>query len=236
MYFYTVNLSSVVQDSATTKVAGQSNNYLKSAHSFKIGNQLRSVAENSFDTDAHKQYYKFVLNSKSTVRFTTSTESEKGRETLVLELYDKNGKRLVYKSSEKTASEMCYCKIEKTLKSGTYYLAVYTLRDKLPYKVKTSYVINKPTVKVTSPAKGKMTVKWNACNGNGYEVLYCRSKNFKSSKVFKKTITKSSTCSFTKTGLTRGKYYYVKVRAYKTVDGNKVYGNYSAVKSIKIKK
>ncbi|MGN1194851.1 MAG: hypothetical protein ACI4SB_05165 [Acutalibacteraceae bacterium] len=40
---------------------------------------------------------------------------------------------------------------------------------------------------------------------------------------------------YTKTGLTKGKTYSFKVRAYKTVDGKTVYGGYSAEKSVKIK-
>ena len=50
-----------------------------------------------------------------------------------------------------------------------------------------------------------------------------------------KTITKAATIKFTKTGLTKGKTYYFKVRAYKTVDGKKVYGDYSKVVSVKVK-
>ena len=41
--------------------------------------------------------------------------------------------------------------------------------------------------------------------------------------------------TYTKNGLTKGKTYYFKVRAYKTVDGTKVYGNYSTVKYVKVK-
>ena len=40
---------------------------------------------------------------------------------------------------------------------------------------------------------------------------------------------------YTKTGLSKGKTCYFKVKAYETVDGNNIYGNYSAVKSAKIK-
>ena len=39
----------------------------------------------------------------------------------------------------------------------------------------------------------------------------------------------------TKTNLTSGKTYYFKVRAYKTVNGTKTYGDFSAVKSVKVK-
>ena len=41
--------------------------------------------------------------------------------------------------------------------------------------------------------------------------------------------------SFTKGNLTKGKTYYFKVRAYRIVDGQKIYSLYSSVKSIKCK-
>lgn len=37
-------------------------------------------------------------------------------------------------------------------------------------------------------------------------------------------------------GLKKGKTYYVRVRAYKKVDGEKYYGSWSGVKKVKIKK
>ena len=47
------------------------------------------------------------------------------------------------------------------------------------------------------------------------------------------TITKSSTVTFTKSGLKAGKTYYFKVRAYTTVGGKKVYSDYT--KTVKVK-
>ena len=44
------------------------------------------------------------------------------------------------------------------------------------------------------------------------------------------------TKTFTNTGIKSGKYFYYKVRAYRTLEnGNKVYSSYSTVKSIKCK-
>ena len=59
------------------------------------------------------------------------------------------------------------------------------------------------------------------------------SKNGKYSKIA--TLKGNSKVSFTKTGLSKGKTCYFKVKAYKTLDGKTVYGDYSAVKSAKIK-
>ena len=89
----------------------------------------------------------------------------------------------------------------------------------------------KPTLTVTS-ASGKATLKWtNVADESGYEVVYATKKDgtYKSLGT-----TKANVVTLTKS-LTKGTTYYFKVRAYKTVDGDKVYSNYSAVKSVKIK-
>ena len=47
-------------------------------------------------------------------------------------------------------------------------------------------------------------------------------------------VTSGTSSSKTVTNLIKGKKYYVKVRAYKTVNGNRVYGLYSASKTVKL--
>lgn len=49
------------------------------------------------------------------------------------------------------------------------------------------------------------------------------------------TLKGASKVSYTKSKLTTGKTYSFKVRAFTTVNGKNVYGDYSAVKSVKIK-
>ena len=58
-------------------------------------------------------------------------------------------------------------------------------------------------------------------------------KKFKKSKTV--TVKKGSTVKATIKKLSKGKKYYFKVRAYKTVNGKKIYGAYSSVKSVKVK-
>jgi hypothetical protein len=64
--------------------------------------------------------------------------------------------------------------------------------------------------------------------------VYSTSSSFKSAKSV--TVTKNSTTSKVISKLTAGKKYYVKVRSYKTIDGKKVYGAYSTVKTVTVKK
>ena len=80
-----------------------------------------------------------------------------------------------------------------------------------------------------------MTVKWEKVDGaEGYELQYTKDKNFKSGitkKVLKPSV---RTVSYSK--LTKGKTYYVRVRAYAKVNGKTKYSGWSSKKSVVIKK
>ena len=87
----------------------------------------------------------------------------------------------------------------------------------------------------TSPKTKQLKATWaKDTTATGYQIQYSTNSKFKSGNKTK-TITKNKTTSATLTGLTKGKTYYVKVRAYKTVGKTKVYGAYSTVKKVKIK-
>ncbi len=82
--------------------------------------------------------------------------------------------------------------------------------------------------------KKKMTVSWQRIKGvNGYEIY----RSTKKAKGYKKVKTASrvSITSYTNKKLTSKTKYYYRVRAYKTVNGRKIYGSYSSPKSAKTK-
>lgn len=81
--------------------------------------------------------------------------------------------------------------------------------------------------------KAKVTVKYGKVKGaNGYKIY----RSTKKSGGFKcvKTIKSGNTVKFVNKNLKKGKNYYYKVRAYRTVDGKKVYGAYSSVKKVRV--
>lgn len=85
-----------------------------------------------------------------------------------------------------------------------------------------------------SLSKKKMTVIWSLVNqANGYEIEYATNKKFTASK--KVTIAQKWKSTKTIKKLTSKKKYYVRVRAYKLVDGEKLYGKWSSTKSCKIR-
>lgn len=84
-----------------------------------------------------------------------------------------------------------------------------------------------PTVKVASSTSSSVKLSWGAVsNATGYEVYRSTSANGTYSKLGWVSST-SRNC----TGLTKGKTYYFKVRAFVEIDGVKYYGNYSSVVS-----
>ena len=89
------------------------------------------------------------------------------------------------------------------------------------------------SVSLTSAGKAKL--KWKKQSGvTGYQVYRATSENGKYKKV--KTIKGASKVTVTLPANTGSKAYYYKVRAYKTISGKNVYGEYSSVKSCAPKK
>jgi uncharacterized repeat protein (TIGR02543 family) len=106
--------------------------------------------------------------------------------------------------------------------------------NKTLYAKWTKVSVPKTTLTKVTNAKGKkLTAIWKKVSGaKGYQLSYSIDKNFK--KSISKLVTKTS---YTATKLTKGKTYYVRVRAYKIDSaGNKVYAKWSNVKKIKITK
>lgn len=90
--------------------------------------------------------------------------------------------------------------------------------------------------KVKNVAGGKLKVTWKMNKeATGYEVSYSTDGKFKKD-VGKASVDKVQTTSTTIKKLKKGAKYYVRVRAYKKVGSKKIYGSYSAAKSLKIKK
>lgn len=101
----------------------------------------------------------------------------------------------------------------------------------------TSKDVQKKPSKVVSlkvkAGKKSFTARWKKISGvKGYQIQYAVSKK-KIKKGKRKSVKKPA---ITIKKLKRRKTYYVRVRAYKTVGKKKIYGKWSAVKKVKIKK
>lgn len=87
-------------------------------------------------------------------------------------------------------------------------------------------VPKKPSVNIKT-GKGTLKVAAKAAGASGYQIAYATSSKGKLKYV---TIKNTKTMK-----LAKKKTYYVKVRAYKTIDGKKYYGSYSSMRKVKTK-
>ena len=89
------------------------------------------------------------------------------------------------------------------------------------------------TISAKKSKAGVAKITWSKSTGaTGYEVYMAKSSTGSYSKIA--TISKASTLSYTKSGLTTGKTYYFKVRTYTTVNGKKIYSDYTKVVKVKV--
>ncbi|WP_416145255.1 immunoglobulin-like domain-containing protein [Planococcus koreensis] len=154
-----------------------------------------------------------------------------------------------YEVYRATSSEGTYSSVGSTTatsltNSGLTTNAVYyykvkayrTVDGKKVYGPFSALVNTKPVVSAVTSVKSvsagysKNKVSWSQVSGaSGYIVYRATSKTGTYSNI--KTITSGSTLVYENTGLTTGKTYYYKVRAYRVVSGKNVYGLYSGIVS-----
>ena len=118
----------------------------------------------------------------------------------------------------------------------TYYYKVRAFRLENGVKVYgpdstiQSTAPGRPSIVVARASSISAKVSWVAVSGSsGYEVWRSTQKN--GTYALKYTASSSAT-SWTNRNLTTGKAYYYKVRAYRLVSGQKVYGTFSSTNSV----
>ncbi len=143
-----------------------------------------------------------------------------------------------------SGSTVSYTDTAVKSKNGTTYTYAVKAYYKSGSTTYTSSYTGKKTVRLTAvslssvknSSSKKMTVKWaKNSKATGYQIQYSTSSSFASGN---KTVTVTGASSVSKviSSLTKGKTYYVRIRAYKTVDGTKYYSAWSSKKSVKISK
>jgi hypothetical protein len=161
--------------------------------------------------------------------------------TLSKDVYTYDGKAkkpavtVKYNGTELEKDEDYTVRYSNNINAGT---ATVTIKGKGYYKKtqKVTFTIKPGKTTLSSLKNSKagqvaVVIKKNA-QASGYVVQYSLNKNFESSS----TVDAKSKTNVTLNNLSKGNTYYVRVRAYKTVKGAKLYGEYSEVKQISVEK
>ena len=148
-------------------------------------------------------------------------------------VYYKKGSAKKYTKLTTTAGTSA---TKKNLSDGArYYFKVvpcYMSGDELfetdVYKTGNVYTLKKISTPKVKRSGSKVKVSWTNINGEtGYQI----SKHTKKSKTKVVSTYKTTKGKYKKISAKKGTKYYYKVRAYKVVDGKKVYGPWSKVKA-----
>lgn len=114
-------------------------------------------------------------------------------------------------------------------KAGTK-IGVYTVDSAGNISSTKSTTVINSSIQTVSTDYNKIKIGWAKVPGaDGYEVYRSTTSDGKYSRVG--TVTKCSTVSFTNSGVTTGRTYFYRVRAYRMIDGKKVYSPYTKHKS-----
>ncbi len=183
-----------------------------------------------------------IINQEIKVEYNLHPESMKLSKNSYT--YDGKAKKPQVTIEGLTADEDFTVAYRNNVKAGTAKVIVTGIGHVQGTAEKTFKIAYKKPVKVTqvkatqgksaaSQKKQKITVKWKKVQCDGYQIRYGTSKSLKTYKTV--YVKKGTDISKTLTNLTKGKTYYIKVRAYDIHDGVKTYGYFSDVQKVKCK-
>lgn len=173
--------------------------------------------------------FKIVKASMNSLKYSSVSDKTYSGKAQKPSVTVKNGTKKLTKNKDYTISYS---------KNKNVGRAVITIKGKGSYtgtkKIYFNIVPKKTSLtKVVSNKKGRMGVNWKKVTGiTGYQIQYSTSSSFKNAK----TVTVKGNTSRVIKGLKKGKTYYVRVRAYKTVNKVKYYSGWCGKKKVKIKK
>lgn len=182
-------------------------------------------------------------NDADKVYFGFGGESKGGSSNFSREIYSfLEGGAEALDDEDSTLSTQIECRnisIVPTEVVATTKPIVISQTEKLTDKPKMTTSLSKPGKVLMSKLKNlknnKVKLSWKKVKRvSGYQIMYAKDKKFEKGK--KTVIAKTSAVSKTIKKLKKKKTYYFRIRAYRTVGGSKIYGAWSSVKKIKIKK
>lgn len=177
-----------------------------------------------------------VISKIKSVKISNATSVYNGRSKYpTITIKDYNGKNL--RKSCYISVENSFGKIVRAPKSVGKYTYEILFAGNYNGNMKMTYVIIPKATTITKLKAGdnRFTVKWKKRTKEvtGYQVRYATNKKFNGYRSV--TVKGVKNASRVVKKLKNKKTYYVKVRTYKTVRGEKIYSNWSPVKTVKTK-
>lgn len=140
---------------------------------------------------------------------------------------DASNQLIKWTSSDETIAEVTAFGVVIGKSYGTVTLTVTSLGSGLTATYEITVVPGTIGINnLTSEKKGQMTVSYRKDKTvSGYEIIYATNSKFTKNKKTK-VVNKASTSKTTISGLKGGTVYYVKVRSYVLINGQKIYSDY----------
>lgn len=230
---------SIIMSTVSVQAAG---NWMASAKQVGINKSVRGVAKNNRTPTLmdpyyfYEEVYYFNVPAKMNLTFTLSVQ---GTQNYAVMFYNSRGDYLGYGGqwSYSRARNQSTSVSRRTFDSGEYYIRFsnvfrsnterYSYTLKLQGKLAASARIN--SIRKVSSTKAR--ISWNRMsNVTGYEIF----RKTSGGSYRKIATVNGRSTSFANSGLKRRRSYYYVIRAYKVVNGVKVYSNTSAAKGIRM--
>ena len=201
---------------------------------------FNGVETESYGSFKDRQYHYVAEVKPEVVKPVVTIKNDNNKITLTWENQEIATKYIIFKSEdgkkfakETEVTDATY--VEKSLKYGnTYYYKVKACEGKkcsgysdvVSKKIKP----NKVNLSIKSAGSNNVKLNWEKVKVTGYRVYQSTdSKEW----TLVKDIASNDTLELNVKSLKANKTYYFRARAYKTVSGEKVYGSYSTVVSVK---
>ena len=140
----------------------------------------------------------------------------------------KSGSTISYTNQSLTTGKTYYYKVRayRTVNGKPVYSSFSAIKSAKPVPAAPA------SFKAARASSSSIKLSWEKVSyASGYAVYRATSSSGTYTKIT--TIKSGSAVSYTNKSLTTGKTYYYKMRAYRTVNGDNVYGSYSKVVSAK---
>ncbi|MGN1166001.1 MAG: M64 family metallopeptidase [Lachnospiraceae bacterium] len=247
-WLFTDPVTEVTLEDGTThyipRARGLATFKISSAQEVKIdeAQDYLSKAQEALANEDAKTAQEYLAKAEEAMKAAEAAEEESIEDRQELDKALKEAQKQVAEALEqsekdKAAAEEALKKAEEALKEAEAAKKEAEIaKQNAANQVATAkFQAKKASIKsVKTPSKKALKVTWKAVSGaEGYQIQYSKKSNFKSAKTV--TVKGASKKTTTIKKLTSKKKYYVRVRAYKTIGGKKVYTSWSTKKSIKVK-